>query len=100
LEDSLVPHQDLYARLEGLTPSDLNRSAPAPTVWTLTQRRIIRWSQALVKSFLGSREPQITRKVDLDGHGYYVVFDPVDQRRYTFGSEQEVRIWLDQRYYQ
>ena len=97
--------QDLYARLELLTPSDVERQATIQPVTTQPQRDAItvrfgRWGKALLTYFLGSREPQILTKRDHDGHIYYVVFDPIDQRRHTFSSEHDVRTWLDKRYYQ
>lgn len=96
-----MQQQDLYARLELIQPSDLERSTPnSPNRLSGAQSRLSAWGRTLLKYFLGSKEPQIATKRDLDGHVYYVVFDPVDRRRYMFGSEHEVRVWLEGRYYQ
>lgn len=95
--------QDLYARLELITP-ELKQANIAAQRQAARQRglkfRLQQFGQALLKSFLGSREPQIATKYDREGRAYYVVYDPVDRQHYTFHSEQEVRIWLDGRYYQ
>ena len=44
-------------------------------------------------------EPQIVKKCDRHGNSYWQVYDPVSASRCSFGSEQEVKAWLDRRYY-
>ena len=96
-EDRLVQSKDLYARLELITPdpaqSTAAKTAAPPARWQ-------RWGRALFRYFLGSREPHIVTKRDRDGNPYYDVYDPIDRRHHTFGSEHEVRVWLEERYYQ
>jgi hypothetical protein len=45
-------------------------------------------------------EPTITRKHDREGNSYFQVYDPATQKSMFMASEQEVRAWIDQRYYQ
>lgn len=54
-------------------------------------------SQRLISSMTGSPEPQIRqlRNGDLRWRAY----DPISRRAAHFTSEQELRQWLEQRYY-
>ncbi len=45
-------------------------------------------------------EPKITQCRDRKGNLYYQVYDPTTHRSASFGSESEVRWWLEQRYSQ
>ncbi|NJR58283.1 MAG: hypothetical protein HC769_05125 [Cyanobacteria bacterium CRU_2_1] len=56
--------------------------------------------QSLLNGFLGNSEPKIYQKRDRYGDVYFRVYDPMTGTSSSFKSEQEVRIWLDQRYYQ
>lgn len=47
-----------------------------------------------------SPEPKVYQKHDRNGKLYFQVYDPIARQSSTFNTEQEVRIWLDQRYYQ
>jgi hypothetical protein len=44
-------------------------------------------------------EPSVTQKRDRSGHNYFQVYDPMTRKYGEFGSEQEIRAWLEQRYY-
>ncbi|RZM81765.1 hypothetical protein [Leptolyngbya iicbica] len=97
-EDSLMPSDHLYARLE------LLQTEPHPTQSALAdpppRARWQRWGQALLNYFVGSTAPRITTHTTHQGQLCYRVYDPVDRRHYTFDSELEVRVWLEGRYYQ
>jgi predicted 3-demethylubiquinone-9 3-methyltransferase (glyoxalase superfamily) len=54
--------------------------------------------QALVRSVKTRQEPQITWMRDRQGQSYFKVYDPLTEQHYYADSEQEVRIWLEQRY--
>jgi hypothetical protein len=56
-----------------------------------------RMVQMLIHQFVHSGEPKITLKGNL-GHQYWTVYDPGTQQSATLATEQEVRIWLEQRY--
>ena len=44
-------------------------------------------------------EPQIVQKHDCNGNIYWQVYDPISATHCSLSSEQEVRAWLDSRYY-
>ncbi len=43
-------------------------------------------------------EPQIKQKCDGDGNFYWQIYDPVSGHYTSFGSEQDVRAWIEKRY--
>jgi hypothetical protein len=57
---------------------------------------IERIGQYLAKSRV---EPRIKQKCDRFGNIYWRVYDPISDSHCSFHSEQEVRSWLDTRYY-
>ncbi|HEY9640886.1 MAG TPA: hypothetical protein V6C57_10410 [Coleofasciculaceae cyanobacterium] len=57
------------------------------------------WNRFL-NALSGQSEPTITQKFDRDGNLYFRVYDPVTRKAMSMTSEQEVRAWFDQRYYQ
>jgi hypothetical protein len=46
-----------------------------------------------------SSDPSVTQKRDRSGHQSFEVYDPMTQKYGEFGSELEIRAWLEQRYY-
>ncbi len=62
-----------------------------------------RWNSAwnfLLNALTSRPEPKIRQECDRFGNQYFTVYDPISNQRQTLSSEQEVRIWLEQRYYQ
>ena len=62
------------------------------------------FSNAQIKHSLANflkktNEPQIISRRNNHGDVYFKVYDPKTKWTGTFNSEQEVRIWLDERYY-
>jgi len=55
---------------------------------------------SLLNNFVRSSEPRIYQKRTPEGKLYFKVYDPIAHQTSTFSSETEVRVWLDQRYYQ
>ncbi|MCM1983892.1 hypothetical protein [Lyngbya confervoides] len=52
-----------------------------------------------ITSFIHSHsDPQIKKRQDRHGNTYYQVYDPQSRRSTSFGSEAEVRYWIEQRY--
>lgn len=45
-------------------------------------------------------EPKITQRTDLTGNNWWEVYDPKTGSSRVFNNEAEVRMWLEQRYYQ
>lgn len=46
-----------------------------------------------------NREPQIKQKQDRHGNLYWQAYDFNSNKFYTFGSEQDVRVWIENRYH-
>jgi hypothetical protein len=57
------------------------------------------WNR-LLNLLVSRSEPTITRKFDRQGNLYFQVYDPVTHKSLSMDSEQELRAWIDQRYYQ
>jgi hypothetical protein len=53
----------------------------------------------LLTCLSGRKEPKIWRKRDRVGNWYFQVFDPSTRISSVLESEQEVRVWLEKRYY-
>lgn len=51
-----------------------------------------------LRFLVGSREPKITPRRDRNGNPYYEIYDPISGDRCSCATEQEVRVWLEQRY--
>lgn len=47
----------------------------------------------------GSQEPHVEAIRDRSGDVSWQVYDPVTDYHNTFASEQDVRVWLEKRYY-
>ncbi len=45
-----------------------------------------------------SSELKVSERCDRHGNLYYQVYDPHTQKSANFGSEAEIRYWLEQRY--
>ncbi|MEM1253920.1 MAG: hypothetical protein AAGI69_15935 [Cyanobacteria bacterium P01_H01_bin.21] len=56
--------------------------------------------QSLLKLLLGSSEPIIEKQLDNNGQTLYSIYDRVTQQQISGLTEAEVRVWLEQRYYQ
>lgn len=48
----------------------------------------------------GSQSPRIRQRIDRLGNRYYRVYDPSSETHRLFTSEEEMRVWLEERYYQ
>lgn len=46
-----------------------------------------------------SNEPRIWRTIDGNGNTVWCVYDPVSDRSASLESEDEIRAWLEKRYY-
>lgn len=53
----------------------------------------------LVNSLVGNDEPRINQTIDRLGNIVWQVYNPINRQILSFTSEQEVREWLEQRYY-
>jgi hypothetical protein len=65
--------------------------------------RLKQWFQQLWQrclwAFSATSEPQVWQAVDRHGHAIgWQVYDPMSSQTQFFGSELEVRLWLEQQY--
>jgi Sec7-like guanine-nucleotide exchange factor len=58
-----------------------------------------RFWKAVSHLLIQTSEPSVTQKSDRSGHHYFQVYDPMTRKYGEFSSEQEIRAWLEQRYY-
>ncbi|WP_414548283.1 hypothetical protein [Anabaena sp. CCY 0017] len=56
--------------------------------------------QKLVTALSASSELQVWQKSDRYGHIYWRAYNPITGRSACFGSEAEMRIWIEMQYYQ
>lgn len=61
--------------------------------------RLRKFWDRLVKFIVNGEEPRIWTKTDDAGNLWWCIYDPTTGARGIFGSEAEVRSWLDGRYY-
>lgn len=54
----------------------------------------------LFRALITSNELQVWRKIDRHGHTYWQAHDPTTGKSTCLGSEAEMRVWIEQRYYQ
>lgn len=55
--------------------------------------------QKLVKALTTSSELRVWQTFDCCGHPCWHAYDPATGRSACFGSESEIRVWVEQRYY-
>lgn len=55
--------------------------------------------QKFVSFITISDEPRIWTSIEHDGQTVWHVFNPVDNSVLAMASEQEVRVWIEERYY-
>ena len=58
-------------------------------IWRKVERNLVSFQH----------EPQIEQKRDRHGNQYWQAYDFDTNKSYTFGSERDVRIWLENRYH-
>jgi hypothetical protein len=55
--------------------------------------------QLFIPFFTNGNEPRIWTTTDRDGNTTWHAYDPVSDRTRSLDSESEMRIWIEQRYY-
>ncbi len=70
----------------------------------VTVMNIIQDANSIIDNFWSKlidrkTEPKVWQKCDRKGNTYWLIFNPITGLYISFGSEQEVRIWLEERYY-
>jgi hypothetical protein len=61
--------------------------------------KIVRFLQNLFASLLRGNELQVKQRRDRQGNTWWQAFDPNTDESASFGSEAEMRSWIEQRYY-
>ena len=56
-------------------------------------------AQIVHNQVIQGTEPVLSEHCDKNGKRYYRVYDPLHEKIHYFTTENEVRIWLDQRHY-
>lgn len=81
-------------RLEGLYQQSPNIPVQLQ-LWRFLQQV----GAAVVQELTRDRnEPRISKYYDVEGQARWHVYDPHSGQRFTYLSEDEVRVWLDDRY--
>lgn len=57
-------------------------------------------SQSFQRLVATSQELQVNQKTDRRGHKYWQAYDPKTGDSTSLSSEAEMRVWIEQRYYQ
>lgn len=95
LSDSSPSRQSLEQSLERLLSATSAAHYP--------NRAKQAWLKPLLTKFLnfmtGNESIQIVQRRDRYGDTYWDAYDPATHSHHRFDTEQEVRIWLDQRFY-
>ncbi|MGF1567091.1 MAG: hypothetical protein ACFCVD_03285 [Nodosilinea sp.] len=93
-----APIHGFDAQLSGLPLSPQRPSSPAQQSM---RQEFLEWlqqrSQRLISSMTDSTNPQIRQL--RDGDLRWRAYDPISGQRASFSSENELRQWLEQRYY-
>lgn len=61
--------------------------------------KITRFLQRLFASLVRDDELQVRQRRDRQGNTWWQAFDPNTRESASFGSEAEMRSWIEQRYY-
>jgi hypothetical protein len=56
-------------------------------------------ARAIAHALIGSSDPFIWQKIARHGNTWWMIDDPLTGNRFHALSEEEVRAWIDQRYY-
>lgn len=74
---------------------DSERRSPESGLWAQVKRA---WTQ-MTAALSTSNEPKIWTTTDRRGRVYWYARDPMSGRKLAHASEHDVRVWLEQRYY-
>ena len=64
----------------------------------MNQYSIDRIFTAIEQYFVKRTEPQIKQKRDRHGNFYWQIYEPISGCFNSFGSELEIKMWLDRHY--
>ncbi|MBD2175644.1 hypothetical protein H6F42_01760 [Pseudanabaena sp. FACHB-1998] len=78
---------------------NLNNETPLPQNYSLMES-LKRLGQKIAEYFTSQSEIKVWQLQARSGKPYWRVYDPNTNRSATFGSEEEVRIWIEELFYQ
>lgn len=78
---------------------NLNSETPLPKHYNLMES-LKRLGQRIAEYFTSQSEIKIWQLQARSGKTYWRVYDPNTNRSATFSSEEEVRIWIEELFYQ
>ncbi|WP_414566496.1 MULTISPECIES: hypothetical protein [unclassified Anabaena] len=67
--------------------------------WLRIKSQFPRVWQRLVLALSSSNELQVWQTSDRSGHIYWQAYNPMTGRYACFGSEAEIRMWIEMQYY-
>lgn len=79
--------------------SNLNAETSVKQPYNLMES-IKKLGQRIAEYFTSQSEIKVWQLQDRSGNTYWRVYDPNTNRSATFGSEEEVRIWIEELFYQ
>jgi hypothetical protein len=85
--------------LLGLQAKDRRKSGLRMTRLANWVKRLGGVKKAIATWVAQTSEPKVSQRRDPTGRLYYQVYDPGSNTSAVFGSEAEIRAWLEQRYY-
>jgi hypothetical protein len=57
------------------------------------------WQKVGNNLVISNHEPLVSQKCDRFGNQYWQAYDFHTNKSYTFSSEQDVRVWIENRYH-
>ncbi|MFH7243305.1 MAG: hypothetical protein ACHWZW_10695 [Spirulina sp.] len=60
--------------------------------------RLQTWGQRVLSALTAHNGPRIRQRM-VQGQIQWVAYDPITQQRHVFITEQDLRVWLEGRYY-
>ncbi|MBW4555667.1 MAG: hypothetical protein KME59_06975 [Trichormus sp. ATA11-4-KO1] len=67
--------------------------------WLQLESKFQRVWQSLVTALSTSNELQVWQKSDRFGHIFWQAYNPATGCSACFGSEEEIRVWIEMQYY-
>lgn len=83
-----------YQRLELISDSRSTKQLPKAAA------RLRHIWQSLLSYFSSGNELRVWKTSDADGQLVWKAYDPITEHRVEFTDELDLRVWLEERYYQ
>lgn len=100
LQPGIVPSSTFGSRFsQQLQSAKTPFHTPKPSLFSLASVVKAIW-QRLLRILTISNELQVVKKKDRNGNTYWQAYDPATGKSTSLGSEAEMRVWIEQRYYQ